>query len=92
MLAPSGHRAYSPAHVLDDPFARPCRDMGIQHWYLKVIDPRAPTGKVGALSIESLGWGEVDFPTDIVREYVNLEDRTIHSNTVEGISAFSSAE
>ena len=65
MLAPSGHRAYSPAHVFDDPFARPCRDMGIQHWYLKVIDSLAPTGKVGTVSNEGLGWGEVDFLNDI---------------------------
>ena len=38
---------------------------GVQHWYLKVIDSLAPTGKVGTVSIESLGWGEVDFLTDI---------------------------
>ena len=38
---------------------------GVQHWYLKVIDSLAPTGKVGTVSIEGLGWGEVDFLTDI---------------------------
>jgi choline kinase len=38
---------------------------GVQHWYLKVIDGLAPTGKVGTLSIEGLGWGEVDFLNDI---------------------------
>jgi len=38
---------------------------GVQHWYLKVIDSLAPTGKVGTLSIEGLGWGEVDFLNDI---------------------------
>ena len=39
--------------------------MGIQHWYLKVIDSRAPTGQVGTVSIEGLGWGEIDFLNDI---------------------------
>jgi choline kinase len=38
---------------------------GVQHWYLKVIDSLASTGKVGTLSIEGLGWGEVDFLNDI---------------------------
>ena len=38
---------------------------GVQHWYLKVIDGLAPTGKVGTLSVEGLGWGEVDFLNDI---------------------------
>src|SRR5687768_8482887 len=38
---------------------------GVQHWYLKVIDSLAPTGKVGTLSVEGLGWGEVDFLNDI---------------------------
>lgn len=38
---------------------------GVQHWYLKVIDSLAPTGKVGTVPIEGLGWGEVDFLTDI---------------------------
>ena len=38
---------------------------GVQHWYLKVIDSLAPTGKVGTLSIKGMGWGEVDFLTDI---------------------------
>ena len=51
-------------HVLKS-FARPRRDMGVQHWSLKVIDSRAPTGKVGTVSIEGLGWGEVDFLNDI---------------------------
>ena len=31
----------------------------------KVIDSLAPTGKVGTLSIEGLGWGEVDYLNDI---------------------------
>ena len=39
--------------------------MGVQHWYLKVIDRLAPTGKVAQLSIEGMGWGEVDFLNDI---------------------------
>jgi choline kinase len=38
---------------------------GVQHWYLKVIDTLAPTGKVGTVSIEGLGWAEVDFLNDI---------------------------
>ncbi|QGN55395.1 sugar phosphate nucleotidyltransferase [Novosphingobium sp. Gsoil 351] len=38
---------------------------GVQHWYLKVIDGLAPTGKVGTVSIEGMGWGEVDFLNDI---------------------------
>ncbi|MCB2045715.1 MAG: phosphocholine cytidylyltransferase family protein [Novosphingobium sp.] len=38
---------------------------GVQHWYLKVIDSLATTGKVGTLSIEGLGWAEVDFLNDI---------------------------
>jgi len=38
---------------------------GVQHWYLKVIDSLAPTGKVGTLSIQGLDWAEVDFLTDI---------------------------
>jgi len=38
---------------------------GVQHWYLKVIDSLAPTGKVGTVSIEGLEWGEVDFLNDI---------------------------
>lgn len=38
---------------------------GVQHWYLKVIDSLAPTGKVGTVSIEGLDWAEVDFLNDI---------------------------
>ncbi|QVM86196.1 sugar phosphate nucleotidyltransferase [Novosphingobium decolorationis] len=38
---------------------------GVQHWYLKVIDSIAPTGKVGTLSIEGMDWAEVDFLNDI---------------------------
>jgi choline kinase len=46
---------------------------GVQHWYLKVIDSLAATGKVGTLSIADLGkgppasphWAEVDFLNDI---------------------------
>lgn len=38
---------------------------GVQHWYLKVIDSIAPTGKVGTVSIEGLNWAEVDFLNDI---------------------------
>jgi len=38
---------------------------GVQHWYLKVIDSIAPTGKVGTVSIQGQGWAEVDFLNDI---------------------------
>lgn len=38
---------------------------GVNHWYLKVIDMLAETGKVGTLSIEGQDWAEVDFLTDI---------------------------
>lgn len=38
---------------------------GVQHWYLKVIDSIAATGKVGTVAIEGLGWAEVDFLNDI---------------------------
>ncbi|MET1756979.1 phosphocholine cytidylyltransferase family protein [Novosphingobium sp. RD2P27] len=38
---------------------------GVQHWYLKVIDSLAPTGKVGTASIEGQDWAEVDFLNDI---------------------------
>jgi choline kinase len=38
---------------------------GVQHWYLKVIDSLAPTGQVGTVSIEGMGWAEVDFLNDI---------------------------
>lgn len=38
---------------------------GVQHWYLKVIDSLAPTGKVGTVSIQGLDWAEVDFLNDI---------------------------
>lgn len=38
---------------------------GVQHWYLKVIDSLAPTGKVGTASIEGREWAEVDFLNDI---------------------------
>ena len=38
---------------------------GVQHWYLKVIDSLAATGKVGTVSIKGLGWAEVDFLNEI---------------------------
>ena len=38
---------------------------GVNHWYLKVIDMLAGTGKVGTRSIEGLDWAEVDFLNDI---------------------------
>ena len=41
------------------------RHDGVQHWYLKVIDTLADTGKVGTVSIQGLGWAEVDYLNDI---------------------------
>ena len=41
------------------------RPEGVQHWYLKVIDTLADTGKVGTVSIEGMDWAEVDFLNDI---------------------------
>ncbi|MBX7526918.1 sugar phosphate nucleotidyltransferase [Qipengyuania vesicularis] len=38
---------------------------GVNHWYLKVIDMIADTGKVGTTSIEGMEWAEVDFLNDI---------------------------
>ena len=38
---------------------------GVNHWYLKVIDTLAASGKVGTCSIEGLGWAEVDYLNDI---------------------------
>lgn len=38
---------------------------GVENWYLKIIDAIAPTGKVGTVSIEGMGWAEVDFLNDI---------------------------
>lgn len=39
--------------------------VGVEHWYLKVIDAIAPSGAVGTVSIEGLEWAEVDFLNDI---------------------------
>ncbi|ALE16576.1 CTP:Inositol-1-phosphate cytidylyltransferase [Altererythrobacter epoxidivorans] len=38
---------------------------GVNHWYLKVIDMIADSGKVGTKSIEGMDWAEVDFLNDI---------------------------
>jgi choline kinase len=38
---------------------------GVEHWYLKIVDALAPTGKVGALSIAGSDWAEVDYLNDI---------------------------
>jgi len=38
---------------------------GVNHWYLKVIDTLAASGKVGTCSIQGLGWAEVDYLNDI---------------------------
>lgn len=42
------------------------RPEGVQHWYLKVIDTLADTGKIGTVSIEGIGWAEVDYLNDVV--------------------------
>lgn len=39
--------------------------VGVEHWYLKIIDALAPKGQVGTVSIEGLDWAEVDFLNDI---------------------------
>lgn len=38
---------------------------GVEHWYLKVIDSLAPSGKVGTTVITGKPWAEVDFLNDI---------------------------
>ena len=38
---------------------------GVNHWYLKVIDSVARSGKVGTTAIEGMDWAEVDFLNDI---------------------------
>jgi len=38
---------------------------GVLNWYLKAIHALAPSGVVGTVSIEGLGWAEVDFPEDL---------------------------
>lgn len=37
----------------------------IKRWFLSIIDSLAATADIHGLSIEGLGWGEVDFPADI---------------------------
>lgn len=38
---------------------------GVLNWYLKAIHALAPSGVVSTVSIEGLGWAEVDFPEDL---------------------------
>jgi len=40
---------------------------GLDYWYTSVIDSLAKAGKVAAVSIQGLEWGEVDFPVDLQR-------------------------
>jgi choline kinase len=40
---------------------------GLDYWYTSVIDTLAKRGVVGGVSIEGLGWGEIDFPFDLQR-------------------------
>jgi choline kinase len=40
---------------------------GLDYWYTSVIDALAKRGIVGGVSIEGLGWGEIDFPVDLQR-------------------------
>ena len=51
---------------------------GVQHWYLKIIDSLAATGKVGTVSIEGMDWAEVDFLNDI-EDATALTDRWVAS-------------
>ena len=44
---------------------------GLKRWYLSVINEMAEAGEeVSVTSIQGLGWAEMDFPEDVVR---NLE-------------------
>jgi choline kinase len=52
-------------------FRREVEDMmrtpaGVSNWYLRAIDRIAPEAVVGTVSIQGLGWGEVDYPSDLV--------------------------
>lgn len=38
---------------------------GVERWYLRAIDLIAKGNRVGTVSIEGLGWQEVDFPQDV---------------------------
>jgi choline kinase len=40
---------------------------GLTWWYLRVIGQLAKSGDVQTLSIAGLGWGEVDYPADLLR-------------------------
>jgi choline kinase len=40
---------------------------GLDYWYTSVIDILAKRGVVGAVSIQGMGWGEIDFPVDLQR-------------------------
>jgi choline kinase len=40
---------------------------GLDYWYTSVIDSLAKRGVVHGVSIEGLGWGEIDFPIDLQR-------------------------
>lgn len=38
----------------------------VRRWFLSIIDSLAARAEIRVVSIEGLGWGEVDFPADIV--------------------------
>ncbi|RYE99134.1 MAG: nucleotidyltransferase, partial [Oxalobacteraceae bacterium] len=56
---------------------------GVQHWYLKVIDQLAVTGKVGTVEVKGLDWAEVDFLTDIEVAQKLTESWKEHGLTAE---------
>lgn len=49
---------------------------GLTWWYLKVIGQLAQTHEIETVSIEGLGWGEVDFPQDLLRAQRLVQDWT----------------
>lgn len=49
------------------------RPEGLKRWYLSVIDQIAQTGCVRVVSIEGLGWAEMDFPADLPRNLALTE-------------------
>lgn len=53
---------------------------GVENWYLKIIDTLAPSGKVGAVSIQGYDWAEVDFLND-VETATTLTDQWLGKNT-----------
>ncbi len=68
-FSPAGGALF--ADYLDRVLRQPDNDM---RWYLSVIDLIArETGRVRAVSIEGLGWAEMDFPADMPRNLALTE-------------------